>query len=68
MMTGVKLAQVALQFGANDLDGTVVREQIGHDAGASSPSELVEEDIVSLIRNCGKEPVERDSLYRMVER
>ena len=68
VMTGVKLAQVALQFGANDLDGTVVREQIGHDAGASSPSELVEEDIVSLISNCGKEPVERDSLYRMVER
>lgn len=64
VMLGVKLAQVALAFGVNDLDGTVVEERIGHAAGAASPQALSCEELRWLIRRAGKQPVERDSLYR----
>lgn len=64
VMLGLKIAQVALAFGVNDLDGTVVEEQIGHDAGADSPQALSKEQIVAQIRKAGKLPVERDTLYR----
>lgn len=64
VMLGVKLAQVALAFGVNDLDGTVVEEQIGHQAGAASPQALSREGLVRMIRRSGRTPVERDSLYR----
>jgi aminodeoxyfutalosine synthase len=64
VMLGVKLAQVALAFGVNDLDGTVVEERIGHAAGAASPQALSGEQLVNLIRRAGRRPVERDSLYR----
>jgi aminodeoxyfutalosine synthase len=64
IMLGEKTAQVALAFGVNDLDGTVVEEKIGHDAGADSPQFLCREDILRLIRKAGKIPVERDTLYR----
>jgi aminodeoxyfutalosine synthase len=63
VMLGEKTAQVALAFGANDLDGTVIEEKIGHDAGADSPQSLSLEKIVRLIRKAGKIPVERDTLY-----
>jgi aminodeoxyfutalosine synthase len=63
VMLGEKIAQVSLAFGVNDLDGTVVEEKIGHDAGASSPQEMGREDIVNLIRKAGRVPVERDTLY-----
>jgi aminodeoxyfutalosine synthase len=66
VMLGEKIAQVALAFGVNDLDGTVVEEQIGHDAGARSPQSLTKEDIIRLIRKAGKVPVERDTLYRSI--
>ena len=64
VMLGLKIAQVALAFGVNDLDGTVVEEKIGHDAGADSPQALSKEQIVAQIRKAGKIPVERDTLYR----
>jgi len=64
VMLGLKIAQVSLAFGVNDLDGTVVEEKIGHDAGADSPQALAKEQIVGLIRKAGKVPVERDTLYR----
>lgn len=64
VMLGLKIAQVALAFGVNDLDGTVIEEQIGHDAGADSPQALSKEQIVQQIRKAGKLPVERDTLYR----
>jgi MFS family permease len=54
---------LALAFGVNDLDGTVVEEKIGHDAGADSPQALAKEQIVGLIRKAGRTPVERDTLY-----
>jgi aminodeoxyfutalosine synthase len=63
VMLGLKIAQTALCFGVNDLDGTVVEEQIGHDAGAASPQAMGRDDIVRLIRAAGREPVERDTLY-----
>jgi aminodeoxyfutalosine synthase len=65
-MLGEKIAQVALAFGVNDLDGTVVEEKIGHDAGAQSPQSLTTEGIIRLIRKAGKTPVERDTLYRAI--
>jgi len=64
VMLGLKIAQVALAFGVNDLDGTVVEEKIGHDAGADSPQAMSKEQIVELIRKAGRIPVERDTLYR----
>jgi aminodeoxyfutalosine synthase len=68
VMLGLKIAQVALCFGVNDLDGTVVEEQIGHDAGADSPQQLSREELCTLIRKAGRVPVERDTLYREVQR
>jgi len=63
VMLDVKLAQVALHFGANDLDGTVIEERITHAAGASSPQALTVDRIRHLISETGLEPVERTSLY-----
>jgi len=68
VLLGEKIAQVALTFGADDLDGTVVYERIGHEAGAGSPRGMSREGIVRLIRKAGREPVERDSLYNEVRR
>jgi aminodeoxyfutalosine synthase len=68
VMLGIKTAQVALGFGADDLDGTVVHEKIYHDAGSESPQELSVEEIRRLIVEAGRVPVERDTLYREVLR
>jgi aminodeoxyfutalosine synthase len=68
IMLGEKTAQLALSFGADDLDGTVVEENIVHMAGAESPQGLTVQDLRHLIREAGFEPVERDTLYRVVER
>jgi len=65
-MLGLKIAQVALAFGVNDLDGTVVEEKIGHDAGADSPQELSKDELLRQICGAGKIPVERDTLYQQV--
>lgn len=62
------LAQVALRFGADDIDGTVIREEITHAAGAQTPQALTTADLVSLIRGAGGEPAERDTLYRAIVR
>ncbi|PLX73513.1 MAG: aminofutalosine synthase MqnE [Desulfuromonas sp.] len=63
VMLGLKTAQVALAFGVNDLDGTVIEEKIGHDAGAESPQALDRDQLLNLIRIAGKKPVERNTLY-----
>ncbi len=63
VMLGLKIAQTALCFGVNDLDGTVIEEQIGHDAGADSPQVISQDRIIELIRKAGRTPVERDTLY-----
>ncbi len=68
IMLGEPTAQVALAFGADDLDGTVVHELIYHDAGAQTPEGLTVAQLHRLIREAGREPVERDTLYRRVHR
>lgn len=57
------LSQVALHFGCDDVEGTVVYERVYHEAGAHTPMMLAYDDLVQLIRDAGKEPVERNSLY-----
>ena len=68
IMLGEKIAQVALSFGADDLDGTVVHELIYHDAGAKTPEGLSVDQIHRMIQEAGRIPVERDTLYRRVIR
>ncbi|MBM4077786.1 MAG: aminofutalosine synthase MqnE, partial [Planctomycetes bacterium] len=65
---GEQIAQVALGFGADDLDGTVVHEIIYHDAGAKTPEGLTVANLSRLISEAGRVPVERDTLYRRVLR
>ena len=67
MMTP-RIAQIALRFGADDIDGTVVEEKIYHDAGATTIQSLRRGELLQLIRKAGREPVERDTLYRPVDR
>ena len=62
------VAQVALGFGADDIDGTVIEEKIYHDAGAKTAQALRRCELIRLIREAGREPVERDTLYRAVTR
>jgi len=64
VMLGEKIAQVSLSFGVNDLDGTVVEERIGHEAGADTPQTMSRDAIITMIRKAGRIPVERDTLYR----
>ena len=68
IMLGIGTAQVALAYGADDIDGTVRHELIYHDAGAETPEILTVEHIRRLIKEAGREPVERDTLYHRVER
>jgi aminodeoxyfutalosine synthase len=63
---GIKTAQTALWFGADDLDGTVQEEKIYHLAGSGAPQSLAPAEIVRLIRAAGRTPVERDTLYNVV--
>jgi aminodeoxyfutalosine synthase len=63
-----KIAQIALRFGADDLDGTVIEEKIYHDAGATTPQGMRRQELIRLIREAGREPIERDTLYRPVTR
>jgi len=60
------LSQVALSFGVNDLEGTVVREKIYHEAGAHTPQGMSLDEILKLIREAGKIPAERDSFYNVL--
>lgn len=67
MMTPA-VAQIAQRFGANDIDGTVVEERIYHDAGATTSQGMRRGDLLRLIREAGRDPVERDTAYRPVQR
>jgi aminodeoxyfutalosine synthase len=64
--TGVELAQLALWFGADDLDGTVQEEKIYHMAGSAAPEAMTTSEIARLVRAAGREPLERDTLYNIV--
>ncbi len=67
VMMGLKLAQLCLNWGADDLDGTVVEERIGHDAGSQSAQELTIGELEHAIRSAGFTPVRRDGLFRPQE-
>jgi aminodeoxyfutalosine synthase len=68
IMLGIGTAQTALSYGADDIDGTVRHELIYHDAGATTPEMLTCDQLQRLIREAGREPVERDTLYRRITR
>ncbi|MBX3431961.1 MAG: aminofutalosine synthase MqnE [Pirellulales bacterium] len=68
IMLGVGTAQIALSYGADDIDGTVRHELIYHDAGAETPEIMSVAELRRVIEEAGREPVERDTLYRRVER
>jgi aminodeoxyfutalosine synthase len=64
---GLKLAQVALSYGADDLHGTIIEEKIFHMAGASTPQQQTETQLVKLIRETGRVPVRRNTFYQPVK-
>ena len=68
IMLGIETAQIALHYGADDIDGTVRHELIYHDAGAKTPEFLSVQRIRQLIEETGRIPVERDTLYRKIQR
>ncbi|MDQ8154010.1 MAG: CofH family radical SAM protein [Gemmatimonadota bacterium] len=68
IMVTPSLSQVALHYGVNDLEGTVVREKIYHAVGAHTPQAMSLDAILGLIRGAGKVPAERDSFYRILRR
>lgn len=63
IMLGEKVSQVALLFGADDIDGTIIEEKITHSAGAVTEEGMTKEELVYLIKKAGKIPVERDAFY-----
>jgi aminodeoxyfutalosine synthase len=67
VMIGPKLAQVALSFGADDVDGTVKEELITHMAGGETSGAMADTELIRLIRDAGRQPVERDTLYNVIK-
>jgi aminodeoxyfutalosine synthase len=67
VMLGEKIAQVSLNFGVDDLDGTVVEERITKAAGGTTDGSMAKDDIVHLIKQAGRIPVERDTVYNVVK-
>jgi aminodeoxyfutalosine synthase len=68
IMMGLPLTQVALHFGANDVQGTVVREEIFHAAGATTETEQKIDELVRVVQEAGRIPVQRDTLYNELRR
>ncbi len=66
IMLGEKISQLALKFGADDIDGTIIEEKITHSAGALTGEGMTAEQLAYMIRKAGKTPVERDSFYKKV--
>ncbi len=67
VMLGEKIAQVSLNFGVDDLDGTVVEERITKAAGGTTDGSITRDEIVHLIKQAGRTPVERDTVYNVVK-
>lgn len=68
VMLGEKVAQVALQWGADDIEGTVMEEKISHSAGSETPQGLIEDELIRLIKKAGRIPAERDSFYNIIKK
>ncbi|MGH9886468.1 MAG: CofH family radical SAM protein, partial [bacterium] len=67
IMIGPRLAQVGLSFGADDMDGTVTEEKIAHDAGAPTAQSMTVHELCRLIREAGRRPIERDTVFNVVK-
>ncbi len=67
IMIGPRLAQVGLSFGADDIDGTVTEEKIAHDAGAQTAQSMTVHELCRLIREAGRRPLERDTVFNVVK-
>lgn len=67
IMMGLRLAQLSLKYGVDDLDGTVVEEKITHSAGATTPEDISRQELVRLIKEMDRVPVERDTLYNEIK-
>ncbi|MEW6215241.1 MAG: aminofutalosine synthase MqnE, partial [Nitrospirota bacterium] len=67
IMLGLKVAQLSLLFGVDDLDGTVVEEKITHAAGAETDQSISREELLNLVLETGRVPVERDTLYNVIK-
>ncbi len=67
IMIGPRLAQVGLAFGADDIDGTVTEEKIAHDAGAPTAQSMTVHELIRLIREAGRRPIERDTVFNVVK-
>ncbi|MBA4371455.1 MAG: aminofutalosine synthase MqnE [Thermodesulfovibrio sp.] len=67
IMLGEKISQLALRFGADDIDGTIIEEKITHSAGGLTGGQMTAEDLANLIRKAGRLPVERDSFYKSLK-
>jgi aminodeoxyfutalosine synthase len=67
IMVGLPVAQLALKFGVDDLDGTVAEEKITHAAGARTATAIAKVDLMHMIREAGNIPVERDTLYNVIK-
>jgi len=68
VMLGEKISQIALLFGADDIDGTIIEEKITHSAGATSSEGMRKDELVHLIKKAGKTPIERDAFYNVISR
>ncbi|MBI3449314.1 MAG: aminofutalosine synthase MqnE [Acidobacteria bacterium] len=68
IMVTPPVSQLTLWYGADDIDGTILREEITHAAGARTPQALTRNELVDLVKEAGREPVERDPLYRIIWR
>ena len=66
IMQGIPIAQVALHFGADDMDGTIVEERIMHAAGAQTSKGIGKQQMINLIRETGYLPTERDTVYNIL--
>jgi aminodeoxyfutalosine synthase len=66
ILMDVPIAQLALSYGADDVDGTVVEEKIYHEAGATTPQRVQRDELIQWIRDAGRVPVERDTLYNVI--
>ncbi len=67
IMLGEKISQLALMFGADDIDGTIIEEKITHSAGGMTGEKLTAEQLVNLIQKAGKIAIERDSFYKTIK-
>jgi aminodeoxyfutalosine synthase len=66
VMIGQKLSQIALSYGADDVDGTVKEEIITHMAGAETEQAMSREQLLRMIQEAGRIPIERDTLYNVI--